>query len=177
MLRRKPAAHPDRRRPNNYVNHLLVVAEGERTVAANKKAYHDYHILEQHEAGLALTGTEIKSIRDGKVNIREGYIRPRDGEFWLVGAHVAPYVSGSYQNHEPYRERKLLLHRKEIAELAAASSEQGATIVPLRLYLKRGKAKLEIGLVKGKRKYDKRQAIATRDAQRAMQRALRSRDR
>ena len=155
------------------------MAEGspEKTVVANKKAFYDYHVLEQHEAGLELTGTEIKSIRDGKVNIREAYVRPRNGELWLVGSHIAPYMAGSYQNHDPYRDRKLLLHRREIEELADASAQQGATIVPLRLYLKRGKAKVEIGLVKGKKQYDKRQTLAKRDAERAMQRALRSRDR
>ncbi|MPZ24132.1 MAG: SsrA-binding protein SmpB [Dehalococcoidia bacterium] len=150
---------------------------GDRSIVTNKKAFHDYHVLQQIEAGLALTGTEIKSVREGRVNIREAYIRPRSGELWLVGAHIAPYASGSYHNHEPYRDRKLLLHRSEIEELSGASAEQGATIVPLRLYLKRGKAKLEIGLVKGKKQYDKRQAIATRDADRAMARAIRSRDR
>lgn len=154
-----------------------MTTSADRTITANKKAFYDYHVLHQVEAGLVLTGTEIKSVREGKVNIREGYIRPRDGELWLVGAHIAPYTSGSYQNHEPYRERKLLLHRREIAELSSGTSEQGATIVPLRLYLKRGKAKLEIGLVKGKRKYDKRQAIAKRDAERSMQQAVRRRER
>ena len=152
-------------------------AAADRTVVTNKKAFYDYHVLQQVEAGLALTGTEIKSIREGKVNIREGYVRPRDGELWLIGAHIAPYASGSYQNHDPYRDRKLLLHKKEIAELSAGTTEQGATIVPLRLYLQRGKAKLEIGLVKGKRKYDKRQVIAKRDAERSMQQAVRARER
>lgn len=150
---------------------------GERNVTTNKKAFFDYHVLRQVEAGIALTGTEIKSIREGKVNIREAYVRPRSGELWLVGAHIAPYDSASYYNHEPYRDRKLLLHKREIDELSSDSAEQGASIVPLRLYLKRGKAKLEIGLVKGKKKYDKRQAIASRDAARQMQQAIRTRER
>ena len=143
-----------------------------KQVAANRKAFHDYEILEKLEAGIALTGTEIKSIRAGGAHIREAYARPQDGELWLFGAHIAPYQAGSYQNHEPTRPRRLLLHRRQIREWAASMAEKGLTIVPLSLYLKNGMAKVELGLAKGRRQYDKRQAIAKRDAEREMARAL-----
>jgi SsrA-binding protein len=124
------------------------------------------------EAGLSLTGTEIKSIRDGHVSIREAYVRPIDGEMWLVGAHIAAYAPARV-NHEPTRSRKLLLHKREIRELEREAITSGATIIPTRLYLKGGKAKLEIALARGKKKYDKREAIAKREAERSMQRAMR----
>ena len=146
---------------------------GEKTVSANRKAHHDYHILERLEAGIVLTGTEIKSIRDGRVSIREAYVRPIEGELWLVGAHIAHYPPAGPTNHEPTRDRKLLLHRKEIRWWTRSVETEGVTIVPLRLYLKRGVAKLEIGLARGKKHYDKRAAIAEREADRQMQRALR----
>ena len=148
---------------------------GEKTITLNRKATHDYHVLKTVEAGLALLGSEIKSIRDGRVSIREAYVRPRDGELWLTGAHIAQYPPAAMRNHEPTRDRKLLLHKKQIRELAREVDAQGVTLIPLRLYLKNGKAKLEIALAKGKRKYDKRQDIAKRDAERQMQRALRHR--
>jgi SsrA-binding protein len=148
---------------------------GEKTVTLNRKALHDYHVLRTLEAGLALTGTEIKSIRNGNVSIREAYVRPQDGEMWLVGAHIAHYPPAAGMNHEPTRSRKLLLHRKEIRELNRELQTAGVTIVPLRLYLRDGKAKLEIAVARGKKKYDKREAIAKRDAERAMQRAMRRR--
>jgi SsrA-binding protein len=148
---------------------------GEKTVSLNRKATHDFHILKTVEAGLSLLGTEIKSIRDGRVSIREAYVRPKDGELWLVGAHIAHYPPAAMRNHDPTRDRKLLLHKKQIRELAREVEAQGVTLVPLRLYLKDGKAKLEVALAKGKRKYDKRQDIAKRDAERQMQRAMRSR--
>jgi SsrA-binding protein len=141
-------------------------------IASNRKAFHDFEILERVEAGLSLTGTEIKSIRANGASIREAYARPLDGEMWLYGAHIAPYAAGSHMNHEPTRPRRLLLHKKEIRELASAMSERGLTIVPLNLYLKRGIAKVELGLVRGRKQYDKRQAIAKRDAERDIQRAL-----
>ncbi len=144
-----------------------------QTVAVNRKALHDYEILERIEAGLALTGTEIKSNRLGRANIREAYARPDGGEMWLVGAHIAQYPAGNRNNHEPTRPRKLLLHRSEIEELAAAVDQRGLTVVTLSLYLKRGMAKVELGLARGRRRYDKRQAIAHRDAERQMARALR----
>ena len=146
-----------------------------RPVAVNRKAFHDYEVLQRVEAGLALTGTEIKSIRLGRVSIREAYARPEDGELWLVGAHIAHYPAASRFNHDPGRRRKLLLHRSEIRELSRAVNERGLTLVPLSLYLKRGMAKVELGLVRGRKAYDKRQAIARREADRQMARALRRR--
>jgi len=144
-------------------------------VASNRKARHDYDILETIEAGIALTGTEIKSIRAGGAHIREAYARPQDGEMWLYGAHIAPYGAGSYQNHEPTRPRRLLMHRKQIADWSAQANEKGLTIVPLSLYLKRGMAKVELGLARGRKQYDKRRAIARREADREIERALRER--
>lgn len=146
---------------------------GEKTIAVNRKATHDYHILRTLEAGISLLGTEIKSIREGRVSIREAYVRPQNGEMWLVGAHVAHYPPAGRAQHDPTRSRRLLLHRKEIRELSREVESSGATIIPLRLYLKDGRAKLEIALARGKKAYDKRQAIAKREADRAMQRALR----
>jgi SsrA-binding protein len=147
---------------------------GEKTVASNRKAGFDFHILRTVEAGLALTGTEIKSIRDGHVSIREAYVRPMDSELWLVGAHIAAYPPARV-NHEPTRSRKLLLHKREINDLEREAITSGATMIPTRLYLKNGRAKLEIALARGKRKYDKRQTIAKREAERSIQRALRRR--
>jgi SsrA-binding protein len=146
-----------------------------KSVASNRKARFDYEIIEALEAGIALTGTEIKSIRAGGAHIREAYARPQNGEMWLYGAHIAPYESGSYLNHEPTRPRRLLMHRRQIAEWSSAMSEKGLTIVPLSLYLKDGMAKVELGLGKGRKQYDKRQAIAKRESDREMQRALRER--
>lgn len=149
---------------------------GEKTIAVNRKAFHDYDILQTLEAGLSLTGTEIKSVRNGHASIREGYVRPQDDDLWLISAHIARYPPADRQNHEPTRSRRLLLHRKEIRELARAlDAAGGMTIVPLRLYLKRGRAKLEIGLARGKKHYDKRADLAKRDADRQMQRAMRHR--
>ncbi len=145
----------------------------EKTVTVNRKAQHDYHILRTLEAGLSLLGTEIKSIRDGRVSIREAYVRPDDREIWLVGAHVAHYPPAGSANHDPTRRRRLLLHRRQIAELRRAVESDGVTIVPLRLYLKSGRAKLEIAVARGKKRYDKRAAIAKRDAERQIERALR----
>lgn len=144
-----------------------------RPVAVNRKALRDYEVLRRVEAGLALTGTEIKSIRLGRANIREAYARPEDGELWLVGAHIARYPAASYLNHEPTRPRKLLLHKSEIRELSRAVTERGLTLVPLSLYLKRGLAKVELGLARGRKLHDKRQAIARREAERQMERAVR----
>ncbi len=144
-----------------------------KAVASNRKAFHDYEILEKIEAGISLTGTEIKSIRLGGAHIREAYARPLDGELWLYGAHIAPYVAGGYTNHEPTRPRRLLLHKKQIRELGSEMAEKGLTLVPLSMYLKNGMAKLELGLVRGRKQYDKRQAIAKRESDRDIQRALR----
>jgi len=151
-------------------------AEGQKTIAVNRKAFHDYAIEDKIEAGLALTGSEIKSIRQGKVNLRDAYARVENGEAWVYNMHISPYEqSGKYFNHDPLRPRKLLLHRKEIASLAGKQQIRGYTLVPLRLYLKNGIAKIEIALAKGKREYDKRQAIAERDAQREIQAAMKHR--
>jgi SsrA-binding protein len=152
-------------------------AAGEKLVATNRQARHDYFIEETFEAGLALTGTEIKSIRAGRLNLREAYARVENGEAWLVGMHVSPYdqAGGAFQ-HDPLRPRKLLLHRREIAYLRAQLGQKGLTLVPLRLYLKRGRAKVELGLAKGKKLYDKRDSLAAREARRDVERALRGRD-
>jgi SsrA-binding protein len=147
----------------------------EKVVSVNRKAYHDYHVLESFEAGIALTGTEIKALRDGRANLQDAYARVENGELWLVGSHIGPYAPAGRFNHEPGRPRKLLMHRSEIRELERATQQQGLTVVPLRLYLKDGLAKVELALVKGKRQYDKREAIAKRTAEREMQRALRRR--
>jgi SsrA-binding protein len=148
-----------------------------KQVAANRKAFHDYEIIDRVEAGISLTGTEIKSLRAGGAHIREAYARPLNGEMWLYGAHIAPYQSGSYQNHEPTRPRRLLLHRRQIVEWTSSIAEKGLTVVPLTLYLKDGMAKVELGLVRGRKQYDKRQAIARREQEREIQRALRERQR
>ena len=149
---------------------------GEKTITLNRKVQHDYHILRTLEAGLSLLGTEIKSIRQGRVSIREAYVRPEGGEMWLVGAHVSHYAPAASMNHDPTRRRRLLLHRRQIAELERAVQAEGVTLVPLRLYLKSGRAKLEIALGRGKKRYNKRAAIAKRDAERQMQRAMRRRE-
>ena len=149
----------------------------EQTVSLNRKARHDYQILETWEAGLQLTGTEIKSIRLGRVNLQEAYVRPEAGEVWLIGCHVGLYPAAGPFNHDPIRKRRLLLHRDQIREMQRSIIQRGLTIVPLRLYLKDGRAKLEIGLARGRKAYDKRAVIAQREAERQMQRALRHRDR
>jgi SsrA-binding protein len=151
------------------------VPEGEKTVAVNRKAGFDYEFLERYEAGLELTGTEIKSIREGKVNIRDAYARIQNGEMWLHNLHIAEYPAASHFNHEPTRTRKLLLHKDEIARLAGALEQRGLTLVATRLYLKRGRAKIELAVGKGRKSYDKRAVIAERDANRAIQRAIRQR--
>jgi SsrA-binding protein len=148
---------------------------GIRVVATNRKAGRDFHLEDRREAGLVLLGTEIKSIRAGRVNLSDGYVQPRDGELWLLNVHIAPYDPSGRYGHEPRRPRKLLLHRREINRLISRVQERGYTIVPTRLYLKGGRAKVEIALARGKRKYDKRQAIAKRDAQRDIDRALKER--
>ncbi|MFQ5924504.1 MAG: SsrA-binding protein SmpB [Dehalococcoidia bacterium] len=143
-----------------------------KTISLNRKAYHDYDIDHSVEAGIVLTGTEIKSIRAGGVNLREAYAHPAGGELWLFNAHIARYEEGNRYNHEPTRPRKLLLHRKQIEELAGKVMQKGFTIVPLKLYLKNGIAKVELGLAKGKKLHDKRESIARREAEREMERAM-----
>jgi SsrA-binding protein len=146
------------------------------TVSLNRKAFHDYIIEDTVEAGLVLTGTEIKSMRAGRVNLRDAYARPERGEMWLLNAHIAPYQAGNRYNHEPERPRKLLLHRKQILELGRKVHEKGLTLVPLKLYFnKQGRAKVELGLGRGKKLYDKRETLARRDAEREMERAARAR--
>jgi SsrA-binding protein len=147
------------------------MAEGEKTVATNRKARHDYRILEEVECGIALTGSEVKSLRAGRASLVEAYARVRDGEVWLEGMHVPPYEQGDKRGYEPIRPRKLLLHRREIQRISMKQKEQGLALVPLRLYFTHGIAKVEIGLAKGKREYEKRQAIAKRESQREMERA------
>ncbi len=144
-------------------------------VAVNRKALHNYEVLERVEAGLALQGSEIKSIRQGRVQIVEGYARPDRGELWLMNVHIAQYDAAGQFSHEPTRNRKLLLHKSQIRDLSRAVLEQGLTLVPLRLYLKDGIAKVELALVRGRKRYDKRAAIARRDAEREMARAMRRR--
>ncbi|MFQ6014192.1 MAG: SsrA-binding protein SmpB [Anaerolineae bacterium] len=143
-----------------------------KVIAVNRKARHDYFIDETYEAGLVLKGSEIKSIRAGRVNLRDSYVTIRDGEAWLLNAHIAPYQKASHSGHEPRRVRKILLQRRQINRLLGKVQEKGYTIVPLRLYLKGGLAKVEIGLARGKKQYDKRRAIAEREAQREIERAL-----
>ncbi len=143
-----------------------------KTIATNRKAYHRYHIGDSVEAGIVLTGTEIKSIRAGRVNLGDAYIRPEAGELWLANAHIARYEASSYSSHEPMRPRKLLLHRKEINLLTSKVQEKGLTLVPLRLYIKDGMAKVEIALAKGKKLYDKRESITRREIEREIGRAL-----
>jgi SsrA-binding protein len=147
------------------------------TIAVNRKAFHDYEILEKVEAGIVLTGTEIKSAREGRVNIRDAYAREQGGELWLFNAHISQYDKGNRNNHEPDRPRKLLLHRSQISELAETTNKRGNSVVPLAMYLTRGMAKLELGVGRGKKSFDKRESIAKRDADRDIQRALRHTDR
>ncbi|CEH32233.1 SsrA-binding protein [Aneurinibacillus migulanus] len=156
---------------------LAMSKEGIKVLAQNKKARHDYFIEETYEAGIVLTGTEIKSIRRGRVNLKDGYAGIRNGEAWLYNVHISEYEQGNRYNHDPVRTRKLLLHRSEIYKLLGQTKMQGYSLVPLRLYLKGGFCKVEIGLAKGKKNYDKRESIKQRDAQREMQRALRDRNR
>lgn len=144
-----------------------------RTVARNRRATYDYAILDRYEAGLVLTGTEIKSIRQGKASIAEAYVRPKGDELWLVGATISPYIAGNRYNHEPTRDRKLLLHKRQIASLIEEFETRSLTIVPLHLYLSRGLAKIEIGVGRGRKHYDKRQQMSGRDAARQMQDAVR----
>lgn len=141
-------------------------------IAVNRRAFHDYFIEETYEAGIALTGTEIKSIRTGRVSLREGYAQIRGTELWLYNVHIAPYEQGNRYNHEPTRDRKLLMHRKEILALRNKLQRHGLTLVPLRLYLKHGRAKIALALARGKKLYDKRESIAEREAQRTIERAF-----
>jgi SsrA-binding protein len=143
-----------------------------KNIATNRKARHDYHIEDTYEAGLVLTGTEIKSIRAGRVSLRDSFATIKEGELWLLNAHIAPYDQGTYANHEPRRPRKLLMHRREINRIAGKLLEKGFTLVPLRLYLKHNRAKVELGLARGKKQYDKRAALRQRETRREIDRAV-----
>lgn len=145
-----------------------------RPVTSNRQAFFNYEILERYEAGLALTGTEIKSIRAGKVDLRDGYARPQDGELWLHNVHIAQYDAASIYNHDPRRPRKLLLHKEEIEELTSEVAQKGLTIVALRLYIRNHVAKVELGLARGKRQFDKRRAIRDREMDLAARQAIRA---
>jgi SsrA-binding protein len=143
-----------------------------KTVATNRKAYHNYHIGESIEAGIALTGTEIKSVRAGRVSLGDAYVSPEAGELWLLNAHIARYEAGSYMSHQPTRPRKLLLHRKQIDSLTSRVMERGFTLVPLKLYVKDSLAKVEVALGKGKKLYDKRESIARHEVEREIERTI-----
>lgn len=146
-----------------------------KVVATNKKAYHNYFIGEAYEAGIALTGSEIKSVRGGRVSLGDAYVHPDRGELWLYNAHIARYEASSYMSHEPLRPRKLLMHRKEIMSLSSKAAEKGLTLVATKMYLKGGIAKVEIALAKGKKLYDKREAISRRDVERELARTIKIR--
>src|SRR5437879_672662 len=152
-------------------------SDAERTIvlADNRKARYDYHIEDTLEAGIALQGTEIKALRAGHVNLRDGYARVDKGEVWLRNVHIAPWANAATENHDPLRPRKLLLHRDQIGQLAGAVSQKGYTLVPLRVYLKNGRAKVQLGLARGKKRYDKRQTIREREHLREMDAAIRKR--
>lgn len=143
------------------------MSDGIKVLIKNKKAYHEFFIDETVEAGIVLVGSEVKSIRGGKANIKEAFVRIMNNEAFIVGMHISPYEKGSYFNQDPLRQRKLLLHKREIMKLYSLATQKGLTLVPLAVYLKQGKVKLEIGVARGKKLYDKRQSIAERDAQRA----------
>ncbi len=140
-----------------------------KPIAKNRKAYHNYHILEEFEAGIVLTGTEVKAIREGRVNLRDSFARVRTGEVWLENCHIGPYTHGNLENHEPRRSRKLLLHKREIKKLLGKSTRQGLTLIPLSIYFARGKAKLKIAIAKGKKLYDKREAKKRKVVEREIQ--------
>jgi SsrA-binding protein len=150
--------------------------KSEKAVATNRKAYHDYFIEEKFEAGIMLQGTEVKSLRDGRVNLQDSYASVKEGQIFLHHCHISPYSHGNLSNHEPLRTRKLLLHRKEINKLLVKTQQQGLTIIPLRIYFsKRGLAKVEIGLAKGKKQHDRRESDKTREASREVERAMKER--
>src|SRR5438093_13250074 len=147
--------------------------DGDRTVASNRRARHEYEILETVEAGLVLRGTEVKALRTGLVNFKDAYATVRNDEVWLLGCHISPYSHGTDANHEPERDRKLLMHRREISRLTGKVAERGLTLIPLRLYFKSGRAKLEIGLARGKKLHDKRSALREKETRRELEKAVR----
>jgi SsrA-binding protein len=148
--------------------------DGDRTIATNRRARHDYEILETIEAGLVLRGTEVKSLRGSHVTFKDAFATVRNNEAWLIGCHINPYSHGTDANHDPERDRKLLLHRREIARLTGKVAERGLTLIPLRLYFKGGRVKLEIGLARGKKLHDKRSALRERETRREMEKAVRA---
>lgn len=147
-----------------------------KIVAQNRKAFHDYFIEETLEAGMVLTGTEVKSLRDAKANLMDSYVLIKDNEVFLFNCHISPYTHGNIMNHDPVRTRKLLLHKKELMKLQAKAAQKGYSVIPLKLYFKNGRAKAEIGLAKGKKQYEKRETIKKKEADREIQRAMRSRN-
>jgi SsrA-binding protein len=154
----------------------MAVAKEEKLLASNRAAYHEYHILEKYEAGIVLTGTEVKSVLAGRVQLKEGYVAVRDGEAWLFNAHISPYAHGNRENHEPLRTRKLLLHKKEIAQLAEATVKQGMTLVATRVYLKQRRIKIEVAIARGKKMYDKRETEMRRTVDRETRAQLKERN-
>ncbi|MCM3901025.1 MAG: SsrA-binding protein SmpB [Pyrinomonadaceae bacterium] len=155
----------------------MVTAKEEKPLASNRSAFHNYHISDKYEAGIALTGTEVKSVMGGRVQLKESYVAVRDGEAWLFNAHISPYSHGNRENHEPLRTRKLLLHRREIGRLEEAAVKQGMTLVATRVYLKNGRIKLEVGVARGKKMYDKRETEMRRTIDRETQAQLKERNR
>jgi SsrA-binding protein len=149
--------------------------KGEKLIVDNRRARHDYHLLERVEAGLVLQGTEVKSLREGRASLARAYADVRDGELWLVGLHISAYDQGTYANHDPERERKLLLHRREIDRMGGRARERGLTLIPTRLYFKDGRVKVELALARGKELHDKRRDLARREADRQIERALKAR--
>ncbi len=156
---------------------LMTIATDEKLLASNRAAYHEYHILDKYEAGIALTGTEVKSVLGGRVQLKEGYVAIRDGEAWLFNAHISPYAHGNRENHEPLRTRKLLLHRREIERLDEAAVKQGMTLVATRIYLKSRRIKIEVAVARGKKMYDKREAELRRTVERETRAQLKQRNR
>ena len=154
----------------------MTVAKEEKVLAANRAAFHEYHILDKFEAGIALTGTEVKSVLAGRVQLKEGYVAVRDGEVWLFNAHISPYSHGNRENHEPLRSRKLLLHKREIEKLDEAAVKQGMTLMPLRIYLRNRRIKVEIAIARGKKLYDKRETELRRTVDREMRAQLKQRN-
>jgi len=155
----------------------MVAAKDEKNVATNRAAFHDYHIGDTYEAGLALKGTEVKSILAGRVQLKDSYVAVREGEAWLFNAHISPYAHGNRENHDPLRTRKLLLHRREIGRLDEAAAKQGMTLVPTRVYLKNKRIKIEIGVARGKKLYDKRETELRRTVDRETRAQLKERNR
>jgi SsrA-binding protein len=155
----------------------VAISKEEKVLAANRSVFHEYHISDKYEAGIALTGTEVKSVMGGRVQLKESYVAVRDGEVWLFNAHISPYSHGNRENHEPLRTRKLLLHKREIGRLDEAAAKQGMTLVATRAYLKNGRIKIEVGVARGKKLYDKRETEMRRTVERETRAQLKERNR